>query len=105
MAVFCALDNTPWGYIMHFMNTSKEKLIRRLKIIEGQVRGLQEMITKDAYCIDVITQTSAVKQALSGIEDVMMENHLGSCALEQMKHGKESKAKEEILKVYRLKRK
>jgi len=87
------------------MNTSKQKLIRRLKIIEGQVRGLQDMIEKEAYCIDVITQTSAVKQALSGIEDVMMENHLGSCAMEQMKHGKESKAKEEILKVYRLKRK
>jgi len=87
------------------MNSSKEKLIRRLKIIEGQVRGLQDMIDKDAYCIDVITQTSAVKQALSGIEDVMMENHLGTCALEQMKSGKGAKAKDEILKVYRLKRK
>ncbi len=87
------------------MIASKEKLVRRLKIIEGQVRGLQEMVEKGAYCIDVITQTSAVKQALSGIEDVMMENHLSTCALDQMKKGKENKAKEEILKVYRLKRK
>ena len=87
------------------MNQSKSKLIRRLKIIEGQVRGLQVMIEKDAYCIDVITQTSAVKQGLSGIEDVMMENHLSTCALDQMKKGEENKAKEEILKVYRLKRK
>ena len=79
--------------------------MRRLKIIEGQVRGLQEMIEKDAYCIDVITQTSAVKQALTVIEDVMMESHLGTCAIAQIKGGKEDKAKEEILKVYRLKRK
>ena len=87
------------------MNLIKQKLIRRLKIVEGQVRGLQEMVGKNAYCIDVITQTSAVKQALSGIEDVMMENHLSTCAIDQMKKGKESKAKAEILKVYRLKRK
>ena len=87
------------------MNPSKSKLIRRLKIIEGQVRGLQEMIEKDTYCIDVITQTSAVKQGLTAIEDAMMENHLATCAITQIKGGKENKAKEEILKVYRLKRK
>ena len=87
------------------MNKSKQKLIRRLKIIEGQVRGLQEMVEKDIYCIDVITQTSAVKQALSGIEDVVMENHLNTCAADQIQKGKSKKATEEILKVYRLKRK
>ena len=85
--------------------THKQKLLKRLKIIEGQVRGLQELIEKGTYCIDVITQTSAVKQALSGVEDVLMENHLGSCAINQIKDGREEKAKEEILKVYRLKRK
>jgi len=84
---------------------NKAKLVRRLKIIEGQIRGLQEMVEKEKYCIDVITQTSAVKQALSVIEDAMMENHLSTCALDQIKKGKESKAKKEILKVYRLKRK
>lgn len=83
----------------------KLKLIKRLKIIEGQIRGLQDMIEKDAYCIDVITQTSAVKQALSGIEDAMMESHLGTCAINQIKKGQDKQATEEILKVYRLKRK
>jgi len=87
------------------MNTSKQKLIRRLKIIEGQVRGLQDMLTKDAYCIDVITQTSAVKQALTVIEDRLMEAHLDSCVIRQMKSGQEDRAKAEILKVYQLKRK
>lgn len=85
------------------MNSPKQKYIRRLKIIEGQVRGLQEMIENGTYCIDVITQTSAVKQALSSIEDALMETHLKTCALNQMKKGKESQVAGEILKVYRLK--
>lgn len=87
------------------MHQNNQKLIRRLKIIEGQIRGLQEMISKDAYCIDVITQTSAAKQALSNIENVLLENHLSHCALNQIKSGNEKKAIGEILKVYQLKRK
>ncbi len=87
------------------MHTNKEKLIRRLKIIEGQVRGLQDMIEKDTYCIDVITQTSAIKQGLSNVEDVLLEGHLGHCVVNQIKKGETNKATDEILKVYRLKRK
>lgn len=83
----------------------KKKILRRLKILEGQVRGLQEMIEADTYCIDVITQTSAVKQGLSNIEDILLEGHLGHCVVHQIKSGKEQKAVEEILKVYQLKRK
>jgi len=87
------------------MNNNSQKLIRRLKIIEGQVRGLQELIAKDTYCIDVITQTSAIKQGLSGVEDMLMEEHLGHCVINQIKKGQTEKATSEILKVYRLKRK
>ncbi len=87
------------------MNTQKQKLLRRLKIIEGQIRGLQEMLIDDTYCIDVITQTSAVKQALSGIEDELMKNHLSTCVVHQIQKGKEKIAVDEILKVYQLKRK
>ena len=83
----------------------KSKIIRRLKILEGQIRGLQAMIEKDAYCIDVISQTSAVKQGLSNVEDLLMETHLGTCVLHQMKSGETGKAIGEILKVYKLKRK
>lgn len=82
----------------------KKRLVRRLKIIEGQIRGLQEMIEKDTYCIDVITQTSAVKQGLSNIEDLLLENHLSGCIFRQVKSGQEKKAQAEILQVYKLKR-
>ena len=87
------------------MKHDQSKLIKRLKIIEGQVRGLEEMLRKDTYCVDVITQTSAVKSALSGVEDELMRTHLSTCVVEQMKMGKEGKAIGEILKVYQLKRK
>ena len=86
------------------MSIHKAKIERRLKIIAGQVRGLQEMVEKDAYCIDIITQTSAVKQALTAIEDLLMESHLGTCLIHQIKGGQEKQAAEEVLQVYRLKR-
>ena len=86
-------------------SAEKAKLVRRLKIIEGQVRGLQALIEHDTYCIDIITQTSAVKQALSSVEDGLMESHLSTCVVKQMRQGNASKAQAEILKVYRLKRK
>jgi DNA-binding FrmR family transcriptional regulator len=89
---------------MH-INKDKLKLVRRLKIIEGQVKGIQEMVDNGTYCIDVITQTSAVKQALSNIEDMLIENHLQTCLQSQMKTGQMEKATHEILKVYKLKRK
>jgi DNA-binding FrmR family transcriptional regulator len=87
------------------MHNDKQKLVRRLKIIEGQVRGLQNMLENDIYCIDVITQTSAIKQALSTVEDKLMEAHLGHCLVNQIKKGQTDKATKEILKVYQLKRK
>ena len=91
---------------MKYMDeNNKAKVIRRLKLIEGQVRGLQKMVEDDTYCIDVITQTSAVKQGLSRVEDLLLENHLGHCVFHQIQSGQTKKAKEEIIKVYQLKRK
>ena len=84
---------------------NKIKVVHRLKLIEGQIRGLQKMVVSDTYCIDVITQTSAVKQGLSNVEDLLLENHLDHCVHHQMKSGQTAKAKEEIIKVYKLKRK
>ncbi len=94
----------PGGYHRE-MKTDKEKTIRRLKIIEGQVRGIKEMIEQGAYCIDIITQSSAVKQGLSVIEDMLMEHHLSHCVVKQIKEGSPDKAVKEVLKVYKLKRK
>ena len=80
-------------------------MVRRLQIIEGQVRGLREMIEKGKYCIDVITQSSAIKQGLSNVEDILLEHHLSHCVVNQIKDGSGGKAVGEMLKVYKLKRK
>lgn len=83
----------------------KKKAIRRLKIVEGQVRGLQRMVAEEKYCIDIMNQSLAIKEALSGVEDLILKNHLSTHVVEQMKSGKESKAIKEILSVYRLSKK
>ena len=80
----------------------KKKVERRLKIVEGQVRGLQRMIEEEKYCIDIIHQSLAIKEALSGVEDLILKNHLSSHVIEQIKKGKGSKATEEILKIKKL---
>lgn len=81
---------------------SKKKALRRLRIIQGQVKGLADMVQDEKYCVDIITQSSAIKEALSGVEHIILENHLSTHVLEQMKGGKEKKATEEILKLYKL---
>tara|TARA_B100000315_G_C14225052_1_gene428268 strand:- start:154 stop:423 length:270 start_codon:yes stop_codon:yes gene_type:complete len=83
----------------------KKKILQRLKILEGQIRGLQRMVEKDVYCVDVINQSLAVKEALSGIEDLLLENHLATHVTEQMRSGKKEKAIKEILSLYKLSKK
>ena len=81
---------------------NKTRVLRRLKIIEGQMRGLQKMVEEDVYCVDVIHQSLAVKEALSSVENLLLENHLATHVADQMKSGKESKAVKEILAIYKL---
>ncbi len=99
----CQLDiNTPPGYHRAMNQSIKKKVIHRLQIIEGQVRGLRKMVEREAYCIDVINQSLAVKSALSGVEDLMLENHLSSHVVEQIKSGNTTKATREIVNIYKL---
>lgn len=78
---------------------------RRLNIIGGQVKGIQEMVAQEAYCVDIITQIEAAREALSGVKNLVLKNHLETHVIHQMKHGKEKQASEEILKIYQLSRK
>jgi CsoR family transcriptional regulator, copper-sensing transcriptional repressor len=57
----------------------KDKLLNRLNRIEGQVRGVARMVEEDRYCIDVLTQISAVRAALARVETEMLKDHLGHC--------------------------
>lgn len=60
---------------------SKEDYLKRLRRVEGQVRGIQRMVEQDAYCIDVLTQVSAVTKALQAVSLGLLEDHVGHCVV------------------------
>lgn len=83
----------------------KKRVNHRLKIIEGQVRGLHKMIDEGAYCVEAITQASAIRHALSSIEDLMLENHLEEHVKHQMRGAQSKRAMKEIMAIYKLAKK
>jgi len=69
---------------------SRDATIRRLKRIEGQVRGLIRMLEEDRYCIDVLHQVNAVKAALSKAESEILKDHANTCVEEAIESGDEA---------------
>lgn len=65
-------------------------LINRLSRIEGQVRGVKKMIEEDRYCIDILTQVSAVQAALNSFNKVLLSNHIKSCVVDDIKAGNDA---------------
>lgn len=72
------------------------KALSRLRRIEGQIRGIQKMVEQDRYCVDILTQTSAVIAALHGVEDLVMENHLNTCVADAMRSNDPQQKAEKI---------
>jgi DNA-binding FrmR family transcriptional regulator len=65
----------------------KDAYLKRLRRVEGQVRGLQRMVESDTYCIDILTQVSAVTHALQAVALGLLEDHLGHCVTEAIEQG------------------
>ncbi len=87
----------PPGY-----TTSKEQLLKRLRRIEGQVRGVERMIAEERYCIDVLTQISAIDAALDKVALALLDDHTRHCVLEAEGGEREEKAEELMAAVGRL---
>lgn len=79
----------------------KPALVKRLNRIEGQVRGIGRMIDEDRYCIDVLTQVSAVQSALDALALQLLEHHLHGCVQQAVKSGDGDHAIAEALEVIR----
>jgi len=82
--------------------TTKISCIRRLDRIEGQVRGLARMIEEGRYCIDIVTQVSAVRAALRRVEQEVLRDHIGHCVREAMQSEdsrKQDRTIEELMEV------
>src|ERR1700704_3858403 len=69
---------------------AKERSVKRLRRIEGQVRGLQKMVDEDRYCADIMTQIASVHEALRSVGRELMRNHLRHCATAAIKAGPET---------------
>jgi CsoR family transcriptional regulator, copper-sensing transcriptional repressor len=83
----------------------KDAYLKRLRRIEGQVRGLQRMVEDDTYCVDVLTQISAATRALQAVALGLLEDHLGHCVTEAIEQGgpdAQEKVKEAAEAISRL---
>ena len=72
------------GYVSSMHDATKTACIKRLSRIEGQVRGLSRMVEEDRYCIDIVTQLSAVRAALRRVEQEVLRDHVGHCVKHAM---------------------
>lgn len=76
----------------------KKKLMNRLKRIEGQIRGIESMVEKDAYCPDILVQVSAVNAALNSFNKELLAKHIKTCVVDDIKEGHDETI-DELVKV------
>lgn len=74
----------------------RDDLIKRLKRIEGQVKGIQNMIENERYCIDILVQVSAAKAAIDKVGKIILENHIKGCITESIKYESQDESDELI---------
>ena len=78
---------------------AKAETLKRLSRIEGQVRGLSRMVEEDRYCIDIVTQLSAVSAALRRVEDGILRDHVASCVEDAIVSGNKSEQRKKVAEL------
>lgn len=79
-------------------------LLNRLSRIEGQVRGVKAMVQKDAYCVDILTQVSAVNAALNSFSRELLASHIKTCVADDIRNGKDETIDELVVTLQKLMR-
>ena len=87
---------TLWGYIGRMRKDIKTSCQKRLSRIEGQVRGLSKMVDEDRYCIDIVTQITAVRAALRRVEEEVLRDHVSHCVEHAIASGDKSDQRQKI---------
>jgi CsoR family transcriptional regulator, copper-sensing transcriptional repressor len=90
---------TLWGYIEAMRKDIKASVQKRLSRIEGQVRGLSKMVDDDRYCIDVVTQISAVRAALRRVEEEVLRDHVAHCVEHAIASGDKADQRQKITEL------
>lgn len=79
-----------------------KSLLNRLSRIEGQVRGLQKMVEEDIYCTDILTQVSAVQAALNAFSRELLDNHIRTCVVNDIREGKDEVITDLVKTIHKL---
>ncbi len=82
--------------------SDKKKMINRLRRIQGQVRGLEAMIERDAYCNDILQQSAAVNAAINAFNRELISNHMRNCVSRDLKEGKDEVIDELVATLQKL---
>ncbi len=77
-------------------------LVNRLNRIEGQVRGVKRMVDAEAYCVDILTQVSAIQAALNSFNKVLLANHIRTCVADDIRAGKDESIDELVATLQKL---
>lgn len=80
---------------------NKERILHRFKIVRGHLNKVISMVEDDKYCIDVLHQSQALQKALRKVDNLMLENHLKTCALDAIEKGREEEAVKEVMQVFK----
>lgn len=88
----------------HKFREEKEErnLLNRLNRIEGQIRGIKTMVQEDRYCVDILTQVSAVQAALNSFNKTLLKNHIKTCVVEDIKADNETAVDELCVVIQKL---
>ena len=86
----------------HRSDEEYKALINRLSRIEGQVRGIRKMVETDAYCVDILTQVSAIQAALNAFNRELLANHIRTCVMDDIKNGKDETVDELVQTLQKL---
>jgi CsoR family transcriptional regulator, copper-sensing transcriptional repressor len=78
---------------------SKEELLARFKRVEGQVRGIAQMVEEERYCPDVLTQLSAAIAGLEKVGFILLREHIGHCVVDDVSHGRGDESLDELIAV------
>lgn len=90
---------TPYRYMSSMQKETKAAVLKRLSRIEGQVGGLFRMVEEDRYCIDVVTQISAVRAALRRAEEEILRDHVSHCVEHAIASGNKSEQRKKISEI------
>lgn len=80
---------------------TKERILHRLKIAQGHLKKVIQMVDDDVYCIDILHQSQAVQKAIKQTDNLLLENHLACCVSDAINKGEKDKAIEEVMNIFK----